>query len=435
MISVFSKLFFHLYLPAALIFTVLLGSGCSVTRIYHQTPASKKALPGINSLYVEQFKGEQSVLFNKLLTHEINLLSRLKYLAVFPETEITSAALLSVEVKRYYIQDQEGSRNRINISLVEHEELEDNPDGLNTVRRTFEFVEKPFSERIINRILDLEITFSITNISADKTLYQSTEKASIKQSYHGEENILLIPDANDEMVRLAQLLIQKFLNQINPEPYERVFELEKGTSPLPWTAGLLDFGHPRIIRSNHFATGNRYDLALKGWNYVLFEPRTYPKSERFVFNEDVFRRLKKADLPQTTLQPLLELYDKSFDPAEIKLVLTGLIPAQDFTRYASIIKAHARTSQNINRLNLAAAHYNLGVVYELRNELELADYHYAQANAYNPDEKYSQAWTDLQHLKGNYNPLESPLDRSVESAGKLLPPQGALLQPNFKKQP
>jgi len=231
------------------------------------------------------------------------------------------------------------------------------------------------------------------------------------------------------MTRIAQLLIQKFLDDINPEPKEHVVELEKGTSPLPWTMGLLDFGHPRIIRSNHFATGNMYDLALKGWNYVIFEPRIYPKSERFIFTEDVYTRLKKADLPHTTLQPLLEIHEKSFAPDEINVVLLGLIPSQDFERYAQIIKSHARISQNIDRLNLAVAHYNLGTVYHLRNELELAAYHFAQANAYNPHERYSQAWTDLQHLQGDYNPLDTLMDHSVESAGKRPPPKGALLRP------
>ena len=68
------------------------------------------------------------------------------------------------------------------------------------------------------------------------------------------------------MVHLAQLLIKRFLHRINPEITEKIVVLEKGSDPIPWSIGLLDLGHPRIIRSNHFATGGRYDLALKGWN-------------------------------------------------------------------------------------------------------------------------------------------------------------------------
>ena len=129
----------------------------------------------------------------------------------------------------------------------------------------------------------------------------------------------------DEIVLLAQKLIQKFLDRINPEEQERIVALEKGTNPVPWTLGMLDFGHPRIIRSNHFASGMRYDLALKGWNYVLFEPRNYPESESFFFNDEVYSRLKRAGLPHTTLEPLLEVHDKSFDRDEINIILLPLI--------------------------------------------------------------------------------------------------------------
>jgi len=421
--------FFRLPIFSSLLLVFLLFSGCTVNQIYYQTPPSAKALTDINYIYVDQFKGEQSVLFNKLLTHEINQQPVLKSLAVFPEKENTKAAVLSVEVLRYAVHDTEEIIQQTHITLVEHKVLQDNTAGLNTFKRVFEFVEKPYQERLINRALDLEISFKIINISGDKTLYLNLENASLKQSYRGEENILLIPDALDEMARLAQLLLQKFLYRINPEPPERVVTLEKGTNPVPWTFDMLDFGHPRIIRSNHFASGNRYDLALKGWNYVLFEPRSYPESELFYFSDEVFSRLKKAGLPHTTLQPLLEVYEKSFDQDEINIILLGLIPNQDFKRFAQIIKSHARVSQNIDRLNLAASHYNLGVVYQLRSELGLAGYHFAQANAFNPLEKYSQAWTDLQHLKGDYNPLDELMYHSVESAGKLNPPEGALLQP------
>ena len=414
----------------SLLSVFLIFSGCAVNQISYQTPPSAKALTtDINTIYIDRFKGEQSVLFSKILTYQINQQPLLKSLAVIPEKDDPNAAVLSVEVGRYGVHDTEEIIQQTHITLVEHQVLQDNPAGLNTIKRVFEFVEEPYQERLINRTLDLEISFKIINVAGDKTLYLNTENASLKQSYRGEEDILLIPDSLDEMARLAQLLMQKFLDRINPEPQERVVVLEKGSSPVPWTFGMLDFGHPRVIRSNHFASGMRYDLALKGWNYVLFEPRSFPESERFFFTDEVFSRLKRAGLPHTTLQPLLEVHGKSFDHDEINIILLGLIPNQDFERYAQIIKSHARVSQNIDRLNLATAHYNLGVVYQLRSELGLAEYHFAQANAYNPLEKYSLAWTDLQHIKGDYNPLDELMDRTIESAGKLNPPEGALLQP------
>jgi len=86
----------------------LLFSGCAVNQIYYQTPPSAKALSAdINTVYVDQFKGEQSVLFSKILTHQINQQPLLKTLAVFPEKDDPNAAVLSVEVLRYAVHDTE----------------------------------------------------------------------------------------------------------------------------------------------------------------------------------------------------------------------------------------------------------------------------------------------------------------------------------------
>ena len=91
-----------------------------------------------------------------------------------------------------------------------------------------------------------------------------------------------------------------------------------------------------------------------------------------------------------------------------------------------MIKYSSRFDQKIDRINLASAHYNLGTVYHLQKKFELASYHFAKANAYNPQEKYSQSWIEIQHLIGNYNPLINN-DRSIKSFQELSPPENALL--------
>mgnify|MGYP004082811705 CR=1 FL=1 len=203
--------FFRFSFITSLLIVFLLCSGCAVNQIYYQTPSSAKALTAdINTIYVDRFKGEQSVLFSKILTYQINQQTLLKSLAVIPEKDDPHAAILSVEVGRYAVHDTEEIIQQTHITLVENQVLVDNPAGLNTIKRVFEFVEKPYQERLINRTLDLEISFKIINAAGDKTLYLNTENASLKQSYRGEEDILLIPDSLDEMARLAQLLMQKF---------------------------------------------------------------------------------------------------------------------------------------------------------------------------------------------------------------------------------
>ena len=434
-ISVLIIPFFRLFCISVLLTVLVLQSGCSVTEIHHQIQKSPYAISDIKGLFLDQFKGKQSVLFSKILIHEINKLSSLKYFPFIPENEEKRVAIISAEVKSYEVNDQQKLIQQTHVSLIEKGLVRENTGGINFVRREFEFVEKPYSVRSIDRTLHLEIAFKISNPNDNKTIFSNLEKASLKQIYTGEESILLIPDKVDEMVYLAQLLIKKFLDRINPKKTEKIVVLEKGSLPVPWTIGLLDFGHPRIIRSNHFATGGRYELAVKGWNYVLFEPRTYPETETFEFTDNVYTLLKKAKLPASTLRPLLEIHGKKLNMKEIDVVLMGLIPNKDYDRYAQIIKSHSRSSQKNNRMNLAAAHYNIGSVYQLRNKMELAAYHFAQANAYNPDEKYVLAWNDIQHIIGDYNPFDALNKRNVDSAAKLPPPDGALLQPSKINNP
>ena len=433
--SVLKISFIRLFCITIFFSGLILQSGCSVTKIYHQIPPPKDAITGIQGFYLEKFKGEQSVLFSKILIHEINQLSSLKNFAFIPENGKKKVAIISAEVLSYKVNEKQKLLQQTQISLLEKKVVKENPSGINVIERAFDFVEKPYSERSIDITLHLEIAFKITNSGGDKIFFSGLEKASLNQSYTGEENILLIPDKTDQMVYLAQLLIKKFLYRVNPEKTEIIVSLEKGSQPVPWTIGLLDLGHPRIIRSNHFATGGRYDLAIKGWNYVLFEPRTYPETETFAFTDNVFIRLKKAKLPSSTLSPLLGIHGKEFNIDEIDVVLMGLMPSRDFNRYEQIIKLHSSRSQKNNRKNLAAAHFNIGSVYQLRNEMELAAYHFAQANAYNPDEKYALAWNDIQHIIGDYNPFNTLDERNVNSAAKLPPPDGALMQPSKKNNP
>ena len=159
---------------------------------------------GVNGLYLENFKGKQSVLFSKILIHEINQLSSLKYFAFLPENGKKQVAVISAEVQSYKVNDQQQLLQKTHISLVEKEMVKENSSGINVVGRAFEFVEKPYPVRSIDRTLHLEIAFNITNSTGEKILFSNLEKASLKQSYTGEENILLIPDATDDMVHLAQ---------------------------------------------------------------------------------------------------------------------------------------------------------------------------------------------------------------------------------------
>ncbi|GIT73670.1 MAG: hypothetical protein Ct9H300mP28_34840 [Pseudomonadota bacterium] len=67
--------------------------------------------------------------------------------------------------------------------------------------------------------------------------------------------------------------------------------------------------------------------------------------------------------------------------------------------------------------------------------MELAAYHFAQANAYNPDEKYALAWNDIQHILGNYNPFDALNEKNVESPGETPSSRWSPAQPSNIKNP
>ena len=100
-VSVFSISFIRLFCIAVLFPGLALQSGCSVTEIHHQIPLSPDAISGIKGLYLEKFKGKQSVLFSKILIHEINQLSSLKYFAFLPENGKKQVAVISADVQSF----------------------------------------------------------------------------------------------------------------------------------------------------------------------------------------------------------------------------------------------------------------------------------------------------------------------------------------------
>ena len=412
-----------------LLSSLLYLSGCSVSKIYQEILPSNFALQSTDFIRLEKFEGENSVLFEKIFYHEMSQQSFFKNATLSSDILKKNVALVTAKVTRYNIHDFDEIKQSKSINLVEKNKIQNNSSVSNSSKNEFYFVEKIIEVPVIHRTLDLEIRFVIKNSESNKVIHDFKENTSFKNSYVGEERILLIPDSKDEMVRLAEFIMKKFFNKIIPEKREIVIELEKGTDPIKWSFGLLDFGHPKIIRSNHYATGKRYDLALKGWNYVLFEPRPSPESENYFFNDEVYISLKKSKFPASILQNLFSIYGKSFNENEVNKVLLSLLSDYDYNKYSRFVKSQSRLSKSINFLNLASAHFNLGKLHQLSNDLELADYHYAKAYSYNSEEKYSRAWTEIQHLKGNYNPLNDLTEISVESSKNKPPPKNAILHP------
>ena len=96
--------------------------------------------------------------------------------------------------------------------------------------------------------------------------------------------------------------------------------------------------------------------------------------------------------------------------------------------YLGMIKSQTRENRRSDAINVAAAHYNLGIVHQLLNELEMASYHFAQANAHLPKDKYAQKWADTQIAMGVYNPVESLTGLTISKAGVGQAPEQSMVR-------
>jgi tetratricopeptide (TPR) repeat protein len=405
----------------------LVSAACSPTRLYYSTPPESSALIGVTGVYLDRFTGQNALLFREILRQEVHDDSYFEVVPDIPDAAIQSVVMVDGQVKLYSIRDEEERRRETQVLLAESRIKQQESSGNTVTKQAFEFVETPKQERLIHRTLDLELELTLRR--PDGVLLDvQLEKVSFQQTYQGNEMILLIPGADDEMTRLGKLAFRRVLQRLRPVARNRTVELETGKHPAPWSLGFTETDHPQISQGVTYAANHENERAIKRWNYFLFEPQAYEKDTRFAFTDQAYVQIREAKLPSDVLKNLLRLYNQEFTQEQVDTALLRQISRRDFMMYGGIIKAHTRVSSSLEPQNLAAAHYNLGVLHEMRRELKLAAYHFAQANAYRPNEKYAQAWTDVQHAMGNYNPLDTMMERTIEAAGKAPPPEDAMVQ-------
>lgn len=421
--------FLSLHYGIVLILINIFAISCVSKNIQYEVPPSRHALTRTSQLHVDSFSGQNFEFMKNILIQEIYRIPNFDYLELYPDENQEQAAIISGEILVYSARDESEQRDKINVKLIQRDIIK-RPEGSSQRirKRVFDFAEVPFRERAVHRTLDLQIRFTVTSAITGKILYKNIEKTSYQQSYIGEERILLIPRAADEMERLGRKLSLQFLERLNPSLSRKKLVLETGSASVPNTFEYATLGHPKILKGNRFAVAQDYDLAIKIWNYVLFSPPPYKNAQTFEFTDNAYENFKTANVPPRLIQSLLKWYGQTLSLAELERELPKVIGITQFRNYGAIIKSHARATKEEDNLNLAAAHNNIGSVYRLQSKLRLAAYHYAKANSYRPLEKYAQAWTDIQQEMGDFDPLNPLVKNTIEAAVSDIPPPDALVK-------
>ena len=404
-------------------------NACTTGQITHYPPTQGKPFTGITALFIDRFRGEKSNLLRDLLIREIEGSSFFEYLEDYPDATSEDVAIINAEVRVLSIRDVDESRPKTKVALRDRQVTQAQSSGELVKKQAVEFVESQRSQKYVHRTIDLEIGFEFTKRTRKQPIAQKRLLVSYQQVYTGEDRILLIPDPEDEVIRLGGLVMRRLVDEINPVAREYVVDLDPGTAPVPWTMGFVDFGHPRIVEGIGHAEGGDYALAIKVWNTVLYAPQPFPKQDRFEFTTPAYVELRDAGVPKSVMTKLLRLRGQVFDEAGLDMVLRQRLSRESAYRYGILVKAHTRIPGEEEKRNQLAVHYNLGVAHQLSGNLVLAAHHFAQANLMHPDPKYAQAWTDTQVWMGDYNPLDPITEQTIDAAGRRPPPETAMIRP------
>ena len=390
-------------------------TACSVKKISYPVTSSPHALIEVFQFHIDEFQGRGHFLLKDILISEIYRIPNFEYSENYPTSK--HAAIISANVLAYSAKDQMLQLKQQQVRLVS----EETPQKQQFLKKTrFKFIEVPHQMLVMHRTLELQIQIRVKHATSQKMLYQNLEKIAFQQSYFGKEQVSLAPNSNDEIERLGRLLMKRFLDKLNPALQNQTLVLESGASSWVW--GLFQKEHSGILKGNRYALEGNYEQAVKTWSYVTFFPSQFGTKESFTFDDEFYEKTRMAQVPSVILDTLLPYHGQTLSLEQINALLPKVMTRQDFIAYANIIKIHARQEKNQDNINLASAHYNLGVIYQIQGKLELASYHFAQANAYHPQQKYAQSWTDTKRQLGTLNLVATmPTDA-------ITPPKNARIQ-------
>lgn len=402
---------------------------CSANKITFPSPPSEQALVGISKIYIQEFVGQSAQVFQDILTKEIYKLANFTLLEQYPQSSLEETGILSGEVLVYAHNDEDSFKTKKNFEFVEKYIWETLPESRVQIRKPiFQFVETSYRQPLVHRTLLLEIKIQIISAKTALVLYENVERIQFKNTYVGKDEIALLPISSIEMMRLGKIFATRLMQKINPSPQPISFTFETGIYALPWTAEIVQAAHPQLLKGMNYVHDGNYNMARKSWSYILYYPKQYGHEEKFIINNLVFEKLQALGLPKEMLEKLVQLRNFKFNVAEFEAQLIAILSPAGFQRYGNMIKSSARVNQTLDRINMAAAHYNLGIVSQLQGEFELASYHFAQANHWNSKSKYAQAWSDIQQIIASSLPLDANFHTTIEEAAMKNSPAKTLLQ-------
>lgn len=273
------------------------------------------------------------------------------------------------------------------------------------------------------RTVDAGAELRVSFPNADTPPRTLQRRLSYQKIYGGQETVPARTfDVQSALIELADQVAQA----LRPADWR---PLELATATDPDTGAELAV--PVLRRANRFASQGLIRRAQSLWEVVLFRPGAAgapPEDERYRVNRRTLNQLRIGEAPKSLLDQLEDWVDTE-PTAFVRLRSELRDDVEGLGGYEERVLELADLQGYRTHLNLAAAHYNLGVVYRAQHRYDLAAHHLAMAYAHNPAPAVLEAWGVLQATRRLIAGDQQAFQQAVRRHLRLPPPHTASVLP------
>ncbi|MDX2469189.1 MAG: hypothetical protein QNL04_01295 [SAR324 cluster bacterium] len=257
-------IFFSLFIPLTL-------AGCQYVEKFGLWPSKQsqaeitknviqQKLQAITTIYVQSLTGENQQEIKDVLFKEIEARGY-KIVDILPDDEKNMGVL------RMWVENYSLWENREKPVEVD---LETDPD------------KKP--KEILRRNALIGVNINLFDGETGTALIRERFSQPFQQIYVGKKDTERRPKEGKELLRLTKILTQKVMERFETSAEDTNFDLERGEA-FGWVANEVhDYGDPRVMKGNDYASSGQYQKAKLMWKIVLFAPNNSEPEEVYLIN-------------------------------------------------------------------------------------------------------------------------------------------------------
>ncbi len=242
--------------------------------------------------YVEKFglwqgKQSQAELTKNVIQEKLQAITTIYVQSLTGENqkEIKDVLFKEIEARGYKIVDilPDDEKNMGVLRMwVENYSLWENQEKPKEAPLDLDLEEKP--KEILRRNALIGVKIDLFDGETGTALIRERFSQPFQQIYVGKKDTERRPKEDKELLRLTKILTQKVMERFETSAEQSEFDLERGEA-FGWVADEMhDYGDPRVMKGNDYATAGQYQKAKLMWKIVLFSPNDEEPEEVYLVN-------------------------------------------------------------------------------------------------------------------------------------------------------